>query len=110
VAAGLISAIPGILNQPTGAVSTLAQRLPEASTFFLGYIVTKGLSVAGGALAQLGRLCAHYALTLLFGSTPRQNYKINLTMGTVAWGTLFPSMTLFTVGLGHQIHFWSGSI
>ena len=34
-ASGIITALPGLVNHPTGVPTLLAQKLPQSSTFFL---------------------------------------------------------------------------
>ncbi|GAA5911541.1 uncharacterized protein JCM6883_005788 [Sporobolomyces salmoneus] len=104
LASGLVSAIPQIAKNPGSAVTLLATQLPAASTFFLTYFVTVSLSGAAGALLQIARLVLYYVKLVLLGSTPRSIYGVKYNMATVAWGTLFPSMTLLTViGLTYSI-------
>lgn len=104
LASGLVSAIPQIAKNPGSAVTLLATQLPAASTFFLTYFVTVSLSGAAGALLQVARLVLYYVKLVLLGSTPRAVYGVKYNMATVAWGTLFPSMTLLTViGLTYSI-------
>lgn len=61
------------------------------------YIILQGLSgVAGGFLAIV-QLAVYYVKLVLLGSTPRSIYGIKYGPRTVAWGTLWPSITLLTV-------------
>ncbi|KZT24094.1 DUF221-domain-containing protein [Neolentinus lepideus HHB14362 ss-1] len=52
----IASTITDIITQPTNAVENLAGRLPDASMFFLTYMITQGLTGAAGTLIQLGAL------------------------------------------------------
>ncbi|QRW21264.1 tranport-associated late exocytosis protein [Rhizoctonia solani] len=52
LASGIISTIVPILEQPSKAVELLATNLPNASIFFLTYIVANGLAGSASALAQ----------------------------------------------------------
>ncbi|KAF8756837.1 Cytosolic domain of 10TM putative phosphate transporter [Rhizoctonia solani] len=56
LASGIISTIVPILEQPSKAVELLATNLPNASIFFLTYIVANGLAGSASALAQVGPL------------------------------------------------------
>ncbi|GAA5875622.1 hypothetical protein JCM1840_003281 [Sporobolomyces johnsonii] len=104
LASGLVSAIPKIAKDPSSAVTLLATQLPAASTFFLTYFVTTSLGGAAGSLLQVVTLIVYYVKLFLLGSTPRSVYGIKFNMSNVAWGTLWPSMTLLTViGLTYSI-------
>ncbi|GAA5918190.1 hypothetical protein JCM1841_005294 [Sporobolomyces salmonicolor] len=104
LASGLVAAIPKIAKDPSSAVTLLATQLPAASTFFLTYFVTTSLGGAAGSLLQVATLIVYYVKLFLLGSTPRSVYGIKFKMSSVAWGTLWPSMTLLTViGLTYSI-------
>ncbi|GAA5981751.1 hypothetical protein JCM10908_004590 [Rhodotorula pacifica] len=101
---GLMAAIPAITKNPSSAVTLLATQLPSASTFFLTYFVTVSFSGAAGSLLQIARLVLYYVKLVLLGSTPRSVWNLKDSFATVAWGTLYPSMTLLTViGLTYSI-------
>jgi len=53
---------------------------------------------------QIVPLVVYYAKLFLLGSTPRSIYSIKYDLRDVAWGTLFPSITLITViGISYMI-------
>ncbi|MBW0494487.1 hypothetical protein O181_034202 [Austropuccinia psidii MF-1] len=104
LSAGLVAAIPQIVQQPESAVIILAQELPKASTFFLTYIVTTCLAGAAGSILQIGGLVIYNLKLRFLASTPRAVYQTRHGMSTVAWGTLFPNMTLLAViGLSYCV-------
>ncbi|TNY20875.1 hypothetical protein DMC30DRAFT_396414 [Rhodotorula diobovata] len=104
LASGLVNAIPDIVQNPSSAVTLLATQLPAASTFFLTYFVTASFAGAAGSLLQIAKLVVYYVKLILLGSTPRSVWNIKYSMSTVAWGTLWPSMTLLTViGLTYSV-------
>ncbi|KAG1716824.1 hypothetical protein ID866_346, partial [Astraeus odoratus] len=104
LSSGISAALPSLLQNPSSVATLLASYLPQASTFFLTYIVLQGLSgVAGGFLAIV-QLVLYYVKLFILGSTPRSIYNIKFGPRTVAWGTLFPAITLLTViTLGYSI-------
>jgi hypothetical protein len=59
--------------------------------------VTVSLGGAAGVLLQIVPLIIYYVKLELLGSTPRAVFGIRFGMGGVAWGTLFPNMTLLTI-------------
>ncbi|KAF5356746.1 hypothetical protein D9756_006681 [Leucocoprinus leucothites] len=97
ISSGIVAALEGILNDPTSIADTLAQELPKASTFFLTYIILQGLSGTASGFLQVVPLVIYYVKLVLLGSTPRSVYSIKYVLGSVAWGTLFPSITLLAV-------------
>ncbi|KAG0148858.1 hypothetical protein CROQUDRAFT_669563 [Cronartium quercuum f. sp. fusiforme G11] len=104
LSSGLTEAIPKIVANPSSAVTILAQELPQASTFFLTYIVTTTLSGAAGSLLQIAGVVVYYLKINWLSSTPRSVYNIRSSMSSVAWGTLFPNITLLTViGIAYSI-------
>ena len=104
LASGIIAALPALLNNPSSAASLLAQNLPQASTFFLTYIVLQGLSGTAGGFLQIVTLIVSYVKLILLGSTPRSIYNIKYGARTVDWGTLFPVITLLVViGITYSI-------
>ncbi|KIM46819.1 hypothetical protein M413DRAFT_16459 [Hebeloma cylindrosporum] len=104
LSSGIIAALPGLINNPTSIPNILATNLPQASTFFLTYIVLQGLSGVAGGFLQIVRLIIYYVKLFILGSTPRSVYSIKYIPGGVAWGTLFPSITLLVViTLGYSI-------
>ena len=61
------------------------------------YILLQGLSGTAGGFLQLVTLILYYVKLILLGSTPRSIYGLKYGARTVAWGTLFPSITLLVV-------------
>lgn len=97
ISSGIVPALQKILNDPTSIANTLATQLPQASTFFLTYIILQGLSGTASGFLQISPLAIYYVKLFLLGSTPRSVYSIKYVLGDCAWGTLFPSITLLAV-------------
>lgn len=97
LSSGIVAALPSLLENPSSIPSLLAQYLPEASTFFLTYILLQGLSGVAGGFLNVVALILYYVKLYILGSTPRSVYNIKYAQSTVAWGTLFPSITLLVV-------------
>lgn len=98
VSSGLVKAIPAISKDPTSTINLLAQKLPAASTFFLTYFVTTGLSGAGGALLQIVPLIIYYVKLYILGSTPRAVFGIKFGMVSSRMSTRYFHST---IPLGH---------
>ncbi|KAI5121706.1 hypothetical protein M0805_002099 [Coniferiporia weirii] len=97
ISSGIIAALPGLVRDPASIPSLLASSLPQASNFFLSYIVLQGLSGTAAGFLQIVPFLLYYVKLFILGSTPRSVYKIKYTLRNVHWGTLFPSMTLLAV-------------
>lgn len=61
------------------------------------YVILQGLSGTAAGFLQAVQLVLYYVKIVLMGSTPRQVYNIKFGPRKVAWGTLFPSVTLLVV-------------
>ncbi len=61
------------------------------------YIVLQGLSGTAGGFLQIVSLIVYYVKLVLFGSTPRSVFGVKYGKSSVAWGTLFPFITLLSV-------------
>jgi len=61
------------------------------------YVILQGLSGVAGGFLQIVRLIIYYVKLFILGSTPRSIYGIKYVPGSVAWGTLFPGVTLLVV-------------
>ncbi|KAJ7686662.1 hypothetical protein B0H17DRAFT_984958 [Mycena rosella] len=97
ISAGIVSALSGLLKDPSSIPSLLSQKLPQASTFFLTYTILQGLSGTAGGFLQIVPLVIYYVRLFLLGSTPRSVYGIKYGARSVAWGTTFPGITLLVV-------------
>ncbi|KAF8637889.1 hypothetical protein AX17_002512 [Amanita inopinata Kibby_2008] len=104
LSAGIVASLDGLLSNPTSVPTLLAQKLPESSTFFLTYIILQGLSGTAGGFLQIVSLVIYYVKLVILGSTPRSVYGIKYGASNVAWGTLFPNITLLVViAMGYSI-------
>jgi hypothetical protein len=97
ISSGIVAALPGLAKNPGSAVSILAQNLPQASVFFLTYIILQGLSGTAAGFLQLVTLILYYVKLIILGSTPRSIYGLKYGARSVAWGTLYPTITLLVV-------------
>ncbi|KAG8679097.1 hypothetical protein FRC08_017225, partial [Ceratobasidium sp. 394] len=67
VSSGIIAALPGLLNDPGSIATILAQKLPEASTFFLTYAILQGLAGSAGGLLQAVPLILYHVKLYILG-------------------------------------------
>lgn len=96
LASGLISALPQIANNPSSVATILATQLPQASTFFLTYVMLQATKSAGN-LAQLVSLAMYIIKLILLGGSPRSVWKMKYSMRTPEWGQLFPDVTIIAI-------------
>ena len=61
------------------------------------YIILQGLAGSAGGFLAIVQLIVYYVKLIILGNTPRSIYNIKFAPRSVAWGTLFPVITLITV-------------
>ncbi|KAI5829710.1 DUF221-domain-containing protein [Schizophyllum commune Tattone D] len=104
LSSGIIASLEDLLNNPTSIPNLLASNLPSASNFFLTYVILQGLSGTAAGFLQIVPLALYYVKLFVLGSTPRAVYGIKYELRNVAWGTLFPGITLLsTIAIGYSI-------
>ncbi|EJC99291.1 DUF221-domain-containing protein [Fomitiporia mediterranea MF3/22] len=97
LSSGLIAALPELVTKPTSIPSLLARQLPQASNFFLTYIILQGLTGSGTGYLQIKYFVLYYLKRLMAGSTPRSLYNVEYSLQEIKWGTEFPATTLIAV-------------
>ncbi|KAF9385615.1 hypothetical protein CPC16_007896 [Podila verticillata] len=98
LANGIFAAVQQIKDNPSMIMNMLASTLPQASTFFLSYILLSFIQIPL-MLLQIGPLIMYY-VSRHFSSTPRQMFVTERSMGSVDWGMTIPVHTIaFTIGL-----------
>ncbi|KAG8909434.1 hypothetical protein FRC01_006946, partial [Tulasnella sp. 417] len=104
LSSGLTASIPKILSNPGSVIEDLSTRLPDASTFFLTYTVTAGLTGAASALLQLVGLILYFVHRWLFGDTPRGAYQKTYVMPTADFGVILPRISLIaTIAIAYSV-------
>ncbi|KAJ7497585.1 DUF221 family protein [Mycena latifolia] len=104
LSSGFTTVVTQIIDQPTKAVQSMAQRLPGASIFFLTYMVTQGLAGAGAALAQLFPIVLHFIQKWFLGRTPRQAFNVTFLMPSADFGVILPRLSLLaTIGFAYSV-------
>ncbi|KAF9122935.1 hypothetical protein BGW39_009393 [Mortierella sp. 14UC] len=98
LANGIFAAIQEIKDNPSSVMSMLASTLPQASTFFLSFILLSFIRIPL-LLLQVGPLIMFW-VSKWRATTPRQVYAAERTMGFADWGTTIPVHTIaFSIGL-----------
>ncbi|KIM21246.1 hypothetical protein M408DRAFT_333566 [Serendipita vermifera MAFF 305830] len=92
------------LQNPEKIVRNFSIYVPNASTFFLTYMLQQGLMGAAGALLQVGPLIFYFVKKIFFGNTPREAYQATFLMPSFDFGVMLPRMSLLaTIGLAYSI-------
>ncbi|CAG8537706.1 13039_t:CDS:2 [Cetraspora pellucida] len=100
---GAFQALPEIIRNPTSIVSSLAQNLPLASTFFLTYVLLS-LSAAAFETLQIGTLAMYLLSKILLVKTPRQILQLETSLTSKDWGVTFPPHILMaSIGLVYSV-------
>ncbi|KAG0274814.1 hypothetical protein BGZ95_009437 [Linnemannia exigua] len=98
LANGIFAAVQQIKDNPSAVMSMLSSTLPQASTFFLSFILLSFIQIPL-MLLQIGPLIMFW-VSKWRATTPRQVYAAERTMGFVDWGTTIPVHTIaFAIGL-----------
>ncbi|KAF9403177.1 hypothetical protein BGX21_006543 [Mortierella sp. AD011] len=96
-ASGALAAVQSIKENPENIMFMLASSLPNASSFFLSFIILSLVQVPM-LLLQIGPLIG-YLIGKHLSSTPRQMYATETTLGSLDWGTTIPVHTIaFSIG------------
>jgi len=72
---------------------------------FYSFVLLQGLSGVGAGFLQIVSLIIYYVKLFILGSTSRSLWSIKFIPGQVAWGTLFPNITLLVVISELSIYF-----
>ncbi|KAK8858828.1 hypothetical protein IAR55_003058 [Kwoniella newhampshirensis] len=94
LASGLISALSDIGGMANQVPTLLASRLPNASIFFLTFILTTTLSGSAKAYARVVPWVMFMLRGVLGGNTPRKFYMSKYKMDSFAWATTWPPTCL----------------
>jgi calcium permeable stress-gated cation channel len=82
----------------------LGTSIPQASNYFISYMIIQALSVSSGALLQVGGLVGWFILAPFLDSTPRDKFKRQVNLSEVNWGSFFPVYTnLACIGLIYSV-------
>lgn len=115
LASSATSTVTDIVEDPTSAMSLLAENLPKSSNFYISYILLQGLSISSGSLLQIVTLILFYLLGFILDSTPRKKYNRFTKLPLTKWGTTFPVYTnlaviIFSYGIISPLILLFGSV
>ena len=82
----------------------LGQSIPQASNYFISYMLLQALSVSAGALLQVGSLFGWFILAPILDTTARAKFRRQTNLSNIQWGTFFPTYTnLACIGLIYSV-------
>lgn len=96
LASAASSTVTAIINDPSSAMTLLANNLPKASNFYIAFFLLQGLTAPAMSLLQIGPLVVSKILAFL-QNTPRKKWeKYNIIPGP-SYGVLYPPYQLLVV-------------
>ncbi|KAI8996849.1 hypothetical protein BDB01DRAFT_840457 [Pilobolus umbonatus] len=92
-----------LLQNPFDIVNKLSTNLPQASTFFITYVMLQSTNQSGQTMLQIVPFLLSYIFPLL-ASTPRRKYNQKITCPNINLGTLVPGHSIiFILGLEYGV-------
>lgn len=85
--------VTAIINDPSSAMTLLANNLPKASNFYISYFLLLGLTVPAGSLLQVIHLVVSKVARFL-DSTPRQKWKRYNVLTKPTMGIIYPAIEI----------------
>lgn len=94
---GIAAAVDAIKKNPNSIMTMLATTLPQASTFFLSFILVSLVKIPL-MLLQIGPLIVYF-INKRLSKTPRKMFVTETSITFVDWGTTIPVHTIaFSIG------------
>ncbi|KAG4030571.1 hypothetical protein MFRU_011g00300 [Monilinia fructicola] len=97
IASSASSVLYQLINNPTGILSLLANKLPSASNFYISYFIVQGLTVASGVISQVVGFFLFKILYKFLAGTPRKMYTKWTSLSAISWGSTLPVFTNIAV-------------
>ncbi|KAH3679710.1 hypothetical protein WICMUC_000778 [Wickerhamomyces mucosus] len=96
LASSASSTVTAIINDPSSAMTLLAQNLPKASNFYIAYFLLQGLMTPALSLLRIVPLLLSHALAFL-QNTPRKKWNKENILSAPSWGVIYPPIELLIV-------------
>lgn len=97
IASAATSVIQTIIDDPSSALSLLANKIPKASNFYLDYLCLYGLVFSSKLLLQMVPLILAQFLGKILDKTPRAKWNRYTTLGMPTFGVLYPGFELIAL-------------
>ncbi|OBA19558.1 DUF221-domain-containing protein [Metschnikowia bicuspidata var. bicuspidata NRRL YB-4993] len=91
LASAAVSSIQTIIEDPTSALTLLAEKLPKASNFYISYLCLYGLTFSSGAILQIVALILSKILGRILDKTPRSKWNRATTLRQPFFSVLYPA-------------------
>ena len=86
-----------IFQDPGLTPTLLARHLPQASNFYLAYILLQGTISSSKNVLNYSDLFEYLIYDRFFDKTPRDKYNRFTSMKNVSWGSVYPKFTNLAV-------------
>jgi calcium permeable stress-gated cation channel len=86
-----------IAQDPTLTPVLLARHLPQASNFYLAYILFQGTASAAKNVLNYTDLLEYLIYDRFFDKTPRDKYSRFTSMKNISWGSVYPKFANLAV-------------
>lgn len=97
LASAATSVVTQIITSPTQAPTLLADNIPNASNFYISYIILQGLTFASGSILAITGLVISKIMSKFLDSSPRKMYNRWSNLAGLGWGTVLPPLSLLAV-------------
>lgn len=97
LASGFMAALGNLSGTVSEIPTLLAQKLPEASLFFLTYALVNSWAAAAKSLARIVPYVMWQLRGFLAGGTPRKAFTQKFKMDSFGWSTVWPPVCLLAL-------------
>lgn len=97
LSSGAAAVATKIAQDPSLTATLLARHLPQASNFYLTYILLQGTASAAKNVLNYSDLFQYLIHDRFFDKTPRDKYNKFTSMKNLSWGSVYPKFTNFAV-------------
>lgn len=94
LASGLISALSDIGGTMNDIPEMLSSKLPNASIYFLTYVLTANWAGAAKSFARIMPFIMYQLRGILAGGTPRKAFQQKYKLDSFQWSTVWPTLCL----------------
>lgn len=96
LASSASSTVTAIIDDPSSAMTLLAENLPKASNFYIAFFLLQGLYTPAFTILQAVPLLLTHALSFLL-NTPRKKWNKTFNLAAPSFGVIYPPLQLLVV-------------
>ena len=97
ISSGAAAVAAEIAQDPSKTPYLLAKHLPQASNFYLAYILFQGTASAAKNLLNYSDLLEYLFCDKFLDKTPRDKYNRYTNLKNISWGSVYPKFTNLTI-------------